>query len=359
MPRSKFAPSPRLVRHLALVGLALVGAGCSSRTSHPHPLDLSRLLAAKPPKDGPHFQPLPDAERATRIPTEPEEYRIGVGDVLNVQGEQFRGFGETTRGEIAGTKVKPDGRLYLPGLPPVEAKGRTVLEVQAAIAEALSMKVKDPYVSVDVLDYRSQKYFVLGEVGQPGVLPVDGEASLLEAVARAGGFAKDADLEQAFVVRNQQVLPVSLADVVRRGDLKQNLTLRHRDLIVVPSQKVKRVFVLGEVATPGVFPFVGTDGDREMTLVEAIALAGDLKPESADVNQLRVFRGGWCNPEVFTISACELHTHGAHIQLFPGDRVVVAPMKDATYARTLALAMPFLTAGLSLGTVALAVDGTR
>lgn len=334
-------------------------AGCTSRKSKPHPEDVSRLLAAAPPKDPPRFRPLPPEERAAVLPTEPEEYRIGVGDVLNVQGEQFRGFGETTRGDIAGTKVKPDGKVYLPGLPPVEARGRTVLEVQASIVEALSRKVKDPYVSVDVLEYRSQKYFVLGEVGQPGVLPVDGEGSLLEAVARAGGFTKDADVEQAVVVREGAVLPVSLADVVRRGDLSQNLILRHRDLVVVPSQRLRRVFVLGEVNQPGVYPFVGVDGERELSLVEAIALAGDLKAESADVNQIRIFRGGWCRPEVYTISACELHTHGAHIRLFPGDRVVVAPMTEATYARALALASPFLTTGLSGLTAVIAVDGAR
>ena len=69
-----------------------------------------------------------------------------------------------------------------------------------------------------------------------------------------------------------------------------------------------------------------------------------------------MFRGGWCNPEAFTISACELYTHGENIQLFPGDRVLVAPMAEASWSRALALATPLLTTPLSIGTTLLAVQ---
>ena len=321
----------------------LLGGGCTSRKSRPHAVDVEKLVAAAPPKQPPRFEPLPAAERRPLVVEASEPYRIGRGDVLNIQGDQFKGFGETTKGYIAGTKVKPDGQLYLPDLAPVEAAGKTVIEVQDAIREALKRFNKQPFVSVDVLTYASQKYFILGEVMEPGVAPVDGETSLIEALAKAGGFTKLADVEQAFVVRAQKILPVSLADIVRRGALDQNLILKDKDLIFVPSLKVRRVFVLGEVDKQGVYPLP----EEGMTLVEAVALAGGMKAEFADVNQVRVFRGGWCNPEAFTISACELYAYGESIRLFPGDRVYIAPMQEANYARALQLAAPFINTALS------------
>lgn len=340
-PASRRAPSILGVAALAIGACAL--GGCTSRTSRPHPEDLGRLVRSAPPEAPPKFQPLPDAERRRLASEVVEPYRIGRGDVLNIQGDQFKGFGETTKGYIAGTKVKPDGMLYLPDLAPIEAAGKTVIEVQDAIREALKRFNKQPFVSVDVLTYASQKYFVLGEVAEPGVAPVDAETTLIEAVAKAGGFTKQADVEQAFVVRAQKILPVSLADIVRRGDMGQNLTLRDKDLIFVPSLKLRRVFVLGEVGEQGVYPLP----EEGMTLVEAVATAGGMKSEFADVNQIRVFRGGWGAPEVFTISANELYAYGESIRLFPGDRVFIAPMQEANYSRALALVAPFINTALA------------
>jgi polysaccharide export outer membrane protein len=333
---------------------ALALPGCTSGRSQPHPEDLGRLLQASPPPDVPPFRPLSREERGDLVLAPPAAYRIGPGDVLNIQGlgEEFKGFGETSRGEVAGTQVKPDGRLYLPHLGAVPAAGKTVLEVQEAVREALLRFQREPFVSVDVLQYRSQKYFVLGEVERPGVAPVDGQVTLLEALAAAGGFKQGANVEHAYVVRDRMLLPVSLADIVRRGDLSQNVVLQDKDLVFVPSLEERRVYVLGEVGAPGVYP-MGRDG---ATLVEAVARAGGLRPETADVNKVRVFRGGWCRPECFTISACELLVHGDHIRLFPGDRVFVAPTQEATYARALQLVSPFLTTPLSLATTALAID---
>ncbi len=342
-PHPTTRPAASRLATLALAMVACLFPACTSRTSKPHPEDVGKLVLSAPPKDPPKFQPLPAAERRSFANEAVEPYRIGRGDVLNIQGDQFKGFGETTKGYIAGTKVKPDGQLYLPDLAPIEAAGKTVIEVQDAIREALKRFNKQPFVSVDVLTYASQKYFILGEVVEPSVAPVDGETSLIEALARAGGFTKSADVEQAFVVRAQKILPVSLADIVRRGDMSQNLTLKDKDLIFVPSMKVRRVFVLGEVVEQGVYPLP----EEGMTLVEAVALAKGMRAEFADVNQIRVFRGGWCNPEAFTISACELYTYGESIRLFPGDRVYIAPMQEANYARALQLAAPFINTALN------------
>lgn len=353
------APAPpcaaRAAPRALLLLLLAIAPACAQPVPRAHPEDVKALVRTRPVLSRGGFEPLSDAERAELEVEGAGVYRIGVGDLLHIQGlgQQFQGFGETPRGEIVGTKVKPDGQIYMPFLGAIPAQGRTVLEVQDALREALKTFNRDPdaYVSVDVLEFRSQKYFVLGEVTQPGIGPVDGEVTLLEALARAGGFSPDSDIDQAVVVRAQKVLPLSLSDLVRRGDLRQNIVLKDHDLIFVPSRRIQRVFVLGEVKKPGVFPLHPEDG---ITLIEAVTLAEGLRPETADVNQVRIFRGGWAQPESFTLSSEELYRHGASIHLFPGDRVFVAPTDMATYSRALQLAAPLVSLPLSVAGTAFA-----
>lgn len=356
LPGSLLRCALRPVPALAVAALGgLGGAGCSSNVDRPHPEDLGRLVRSAPDQVGDlRFRPLSEQERALPPLPPPGPYVVGVGDVLNVQGlgDDFKGFGETRKGDIVGVKVKKDGKLYLPMIPPVEAAGRTELEVQAAVREELLKFKRDPYVSVDVLEIRSKRYFILGEVMEPGMSAADGETTLLEAVARAGGFSKQADVEAAYVLRQKQLLPVSLADIVRRGDLEQNLVLQDRDLIFVPSIKARRVYVLGEVKEAGAYPM-----DLEgMTLTQALAEAGGLDPVTANVNDVRVFRGGWGNPQCFTISALEAYKFGESIHLRSGDRVLVGPRGDATLARSLQLIGPVINTTLAVATAALAIE---
>lgn len=341
-----------------VVAAGLLAGGCSAPDPRPHPEAMASLVSVPPSTAADmRFRPLGDDEKRNlpALPA-PGPYLVGKGDVLNVQGlgDTFKGVGETRKGDIVGVKVKTDGRLYLPYLPPVQAEGKTVLQIQDALREELRRFEKEPFVSVDVLEFRSQRYFVLGEVGAPGLAPVDGEITLLEAVAKAGGLTKAADVDMACLIRDRKVVPVCLADIVRHGDLAQNIVLQDRDLVLVPSLKQRRVYVFGEVAGPGAFP-MDPDG---MTLADAVALAGGLDALEADVNQVRIYRGSWSAPQVFTVSSQEAYQHGTSVQLLPGDRIYVAPKREVSYARALQLMSPLLTTPMSLATTALAVEAT-
>jgi protein involved in polysaccharide export with SLBB domain len=97
-------------------------------------------------------------------------------------------------------------------------------------------------------------------------------------------------------------------------------------------------------------------GPEGMTLAHALASAGGLDAVNADVNQVRVYRGGYGSPSVFTISQEEAYRFGESIHLFPGDRIYVAPSQGANYARSLQLLTPLLTTALTVATTALAID---
>jgi polysaccharide export outer membrane protein len=341
-----------------LVGLGAVG--CTQQRTHP--ADLEGLTADNccPPPDymtcgpvrrgtlvGKDFQPIPPTE----VPPPPENalghYRIGVGDVLNVAvpgQDRFFGLGETSKGDLVGVRVKEDGKVYLPMIHGVVAAGRTVLELQEDVQKRLTEYVKDIFVSVDVLEFRSQRFYVLGEVAKPGVQPVNGEVRLLDAISAAGGLKNgDADLESSYVLRQGSVLPVSLPDVLTTGSLADNIIMRHGDVVFVPDAKDKKVYVLGEVKRPGIVPIL----KRRLTLVEALAASGGLDPATAKMDEIRIFRGGWRQPRAFTLSSDEVNKYGNDILLKPGDRIFVAPSGLATWGRALGQFGPVLNTAVS------------
>lgn len=340
------AGSPRGRRSGALWVLAvlpLLGTGACVRKPVFHPQDVSTLLANNPPPPHPKFAPLSKEETAALfegIGTAP--YKIGVTDSLQVIGdtEFLKGFGETSKGDVIGTQVKSDGSIYLPVLGAVPAAGLTVVELQDELRERLTKYKNDPFVSVDVLEYRSQRFYMMGAVLKPGVFPVNGTTTVVEALGAAGAITPESDLERAYFVRNSKILPISIGDMLLRGNTQKNIFMQHGDLIVVPHwDRTQVAYVLGEVLKPGPVPFV----DGKLTLAGALASANGIDKKYADVNVVRVFRGNWPNPMSFTVSAREIYQFGEGIQLKPGDRILVAPAEMATAARALELFQPFLT----------------
>ena len=117
-------------------------------------------------------------------------YRLGAGDRIRVTV-----FGqEDLSGEF---ELDGAGRVSLPLIRTVEAKGLTLTELEQAITDRLKPDfLKDPSVSVDVLNYRP--FYIIGEVNEPGSYPYVSGMTVWNAVAMAGGFtyrAKKSEVE--------------------------------------------------------------------------------------------------------------------------------------------------------------------
>ncbi len=331
----------------ALLVILVVGASCNTPKPRDNPDVVEELVKQSPPELTARFEPVRSEERLDILGENGyKPYRIGIGDMLSITGDTdfLKDFGETKSGDTRPTTVKPDGNIYLPELGAVGANGLTVIELQDELRERLKKYKTNPFASVDVIDFRSQKFYVLGAVNSPGVYPVDGNASLLETLGLAGGASEDADLEQAYVVRDSKILPVSLADMILRGDMSRNVTMRHKDLVFVPTREDAKAYVVGEVKSSGPVPFVR----GRLTLAAAIGAAGGLDARYADVNKIRIYRGGWDSPQVFTLSSEDVYNYGESIQLRSGDRVIVAPSAQATNLRAAQLVLPFLTTSMAI-----------
>lgn len=116
-----------------------------------------------------------------------------------------------------------------------------------------------------------RRIYLLGKVVKPGVYTIKQDIPLLHALFLAGGVAEGGDMASAFVIRGGEKLPVNLWSLIQKGDLSQNLTVRHEDTIVIPSggELQNAVYIMGEVSKPGIY-----SQPEALTLLKLVTLAG-------------------------------------------------------------------------------------
>ncbi len=161
-----------------------------------------------------------------------DSYVIGIDDVLaiNVWKEP-----DVTRS----VPVRSDGRISLPLAGEVQAAGKTPHQLEQDLAAKLKNFISEPEVTVIVQEIRSQKFNVLGMVAKPGSFPLTNSATVLDAIATAGGFRDFAKQKSIYVVRKnadgtQSRLPFNYKDVVKGKNVEQNVKLLPGDTVVVP-----------------------------------------------------------------------------------------------------------------------------
>ncbi len=229
---------------------------------------------------------------ARSAPAQQPDYVVGARDVLNITvWDQPTLSGKFT--------VEADGTFTYPFIGRVKAAGLRLRDLESGLKRQLADGyVKDPQLSVTVEQYQSQTVQVLGEVKLPGVYPLTGQMSLIEALARAGSTTENASTtaivthrgaRPAVVGTSGTTSPAPATDAVRvnlkalqSGALDQNVQLRDGDVVFVP--RAEKIFVYGQVKLPGSYAI--QDG---MTVMQAIAVAGGLT-ERGSTGRLRIER---------------------------------------------------------------------
>lgn len=139
-----------------------------------------------------------------------EDYRISGLDVLQVTVLGLKDLDSTVQ-------VSTSGMISLPLVKTIKAGGRTTAELEQEIAKRLQATyLQAPQVSVFIKEYNSQRVTVDGAVIKPGIFPITGKMSLLQAIALAEGLSKIADPTGVVVFRQ-----VNGQRMAARFDLKQ------------------------------------------------------------------------------------------------------------------------------------------
>lgn len=198
------------------------------------------------------------ASAALAGPVDPEQYRLGPGDLLMLE---YTGPADESKQIL----VDGEGRARLPNLGAILVAGRTLAEVRAQVLHDLKPFVPGAKVDLRLLEPRLFKVFVVGAVQNQGVATVRGSARVLEALDAAGGLADNASTRNIRVLRRGG--QEDIADLQRflwTGDLDANPYLEDGDRVVVPTRTMQ-VLVSGAVARPGVVEY--RPGDRLSHLI--------------------------------------------------------------------------------------------
>ena len=162
-----------------------------------------------------------------------EEYRISIGDVLEVFVWQQP---DLSRDVI----VRPDGRISFPLVGDLPAVNTTLTELDALLTEKLKDYVKYPDVSLAIKRFGGTKTIVLGEVGRPGIYVPTGDGRALDVIAMAGGFSSKADQNDVLLIRgglaSPQLARLDLRSAITRGVLEENVALQPNDILYVAVQ---------------------------------------------------------------------------------------------------------------------------
>ena len=195
---------------------------------------------------------------ASRVPG--PEYRIQVGDRLEIK---FFYIPELNEQVI----VRPDGRISLQLIPEIVAANLTLATLAKQLTERYAADLNQPQVAVIVREFGMQRVFVDGEVGSPGMVPILGPMTALQAISQAGGMKDTARSTEVIVIRRGTGdAPVALrVDLKKARDgrnLAQDITLAPLDIIYVPRSRIADVNLFVDQYIRKVLPFDWVIGYR-------------------------------------------------------------------------------------------------
>ena len=175
----------------------------------------------------------PPADRAD-ISSCGDEYRIGVGDVLNINVWRNDDLSVTV-------PVRPDGKISVPLAGDVLVGGQTPEQVGNTIVERLATYIRDPYVTVIVVSMAANSYRcrvrVTGAVMNPISIPHREGMTVLDVILEAGGVNEFANPAKTKLFRaDGQRLNVNLDRILRQGDMSTNYTLSPGDILTIPER---------------------------------------------------------------------------------------------------------------------------
>jgi polysaccharide export outer membrane protein len=162
------------------------------------------------------------------------EYRLQPMDVIQITVHEQPDLDTRTR-------VTQDGNITFPLIGKVHVESKTINELERRIRDLLAKDyLVNPQILVFIEEYHVRQVSVIGEVNDPGKydMPAEKEMTLLEAIALAGGFSDDAEVNKTKIMRvsggERETITVRVKDITEKGQKEKDVKLEPGDVIVVP-----------------------------------------------------------------------------------------------------------------------------
>jgi len=231
------------------------------------------------------------APRAAMGAEPAQQYRLGAGDLLNIEVVGRRDLS-------AQYSVGQDGVLFMPLIGAVPAEGKTVAEMGAELGRRLSLYDRDiTQVNVSVAEFLSRKIYVLGAVIRPGKYSFAELPTVWDAIGEAGGPTDDALLSAVEVIPGDpsggRVPSVQdIAAAIKSGRLQSLERLKSGDTVRVPrgagaavgASAPNTVSLFGAIVRPGTLPI-----EQAPDLMTAVIQSGGATPD-ADLTRVDIVR---------------------------------------------------------------------
>lgn len=199
-----------------------------------------------------------------------DDYRLGTGDLLRITV-----FGAP---ELSNeVRVSESGKITYPLVGELAVSGHSPAQVEAMLSARLVEGgfLREPQVSVLVLEYQSQKVAVLGHVAKPGQYALQASGTVLDMLAAAGGVVHEEAADIITLVRKDGTKTHIDLEALLDGDPEQNAAIAGGDTIHVP--RAPQFYIYGEVQKPGVYRL-----ERNLTVSRAISIGGGLTTRGSE-----------------------------------------------------------------------------
>lgn len=221
-----------------------------------------------------------------------EDYRIAAGDILDIALVNYPDITPTTAGNntnpyASGYPVDQQGFIQFPMIGRIKASGVSVSQFTANLRNQLEQYLKYPDPQVKIINYRGNKFFIDGEVRQPGEFEIaDNPVSLYSAISLAGGATETGDSNNIILTRDGKSYSLGLQSLQQAGVSANQIYLRDGDAIHVNSETRNTVYILGEfgVIEPIAIP------EQGLSLAHVLGRSRGLNSATADAAKIYIVR---------------------------------------------------------------------
>lgn len=304
-------------------------------------------LATLPPKQA----AIPNSNLAQLIRSSGRvEYHISEGDILSIVLTGYPNItplpaGDVTNPYAAGFPVDQQGFVQFPLVGRIKASGMSVPQFTANLQKQLQRYLKYSDPQVKIVNYRGNKFFIDGEVKQPGEFSInDAPVSLYSAISMAGGATATGDSNNIVFNRKGVSYNIGLQSLRDLGTSANQIYLQDGDSIHVNSQDRNKVYVLGEFGRVEPVPI----REQGISLAQVLGESKGLDSNTANAAKIYVVRDN-LNTRTTDLYYVDMQTITSfalanRFEMRPNDIVYVDPTGLTRWNRVISALLPSTSA---------------